>query len=86
MIREVVDGFKRRLTVERFLLRLPNANVVMVALIRGRVSVEMFVRAIAGLMERNPLLRSRVELDEGGTARAMTGRYLGGRSRGSGTP
>ena len=68
MIREVVDDFRRRLTVERFLLRLPNANVVMVALIRGRVSVEMFVRAIAGLMERHPLLRSRVELDEEGTA------------------
>lgn len=64
----MVDGFRRRLTTERFLLRLPNANVVMVALIRGRVSVEMLVRAIAGLMERHPLLRSRVELDEGGTA------------------
>ena len=68
MIREAVDGFRKRLTMERFLLRLPNANVVMVALIRGRVSVEMFVRAIAGLMERHPLLRSRVELDERGTA------------------
>jgi NRPS condensation-like uncharacterized protein len=68
VIREVADGFRRKLTVERFLLGLPNANVVMVALIRGRVSVEMFVRAIAGLMERHPLLRSRVELDEGGTA------------------
>jgi len=68
VIRETVDGFRRRLTMERFLLRLPNANVVMVALIRGRVSVEMFVRTIAGLMERHPLLRSRVELDEGDTA------------------
>ena len=68
MIRKVVDGFRKRLTMERFLLWLPNANVVMVALIRGRVSVEMFVRAIAGLMERHPLLRSRVELNERGTA------------------
>lgn len=31
MIRKVVDGFRKRLTMERFLLRLPNANVVMVA-------------------------------------------------------
>ena len=54
--------------MERFLLRLPNPNVVMTALIRGSVSVERLVRAISGLMERHPLLRSRVELDEGGTA------------------
>lgn len=59
------SGFKRQLGgTERRFLRLPNANVVMTARIKGTVSEGLLKSAVLKVRQKHPLLGVRVSLDD----------------------
>lgn len=63
--------FKRKMSgAERRFLRLPNANIVIGARVRGRVDPSLLPDAIAKIKHKHPLLNSRIQLEEPATGSA----------------